>query len=115
MRRENDDGVQLTQGLQPVTQVFAEQLVPQINPRLVENNECRTPIQLFLNSPEQVQQHRNCVFAIAIAVLHEVVHLEYHHAAVPQPGLFRIEQPAERAAQCVDFEGGPNILVLHRR
>src|ERR1700724_12487 len=53
-------------------------------------------------SPKKVQQYGNCGLVIAIAILHEVLHLEHHHAAVPQPILVRIEQTAKRPSERVN-------------
>src|SRR5260370_29006496 len=96
-----------------MAKVFAEEFVSQVHPRLVKNDERRTAIEFFLDSTEEVEQHRHRGIATPVSVFHQVLHLENHQTALAQSILICVEKATERTAQGVRFQRRTHVFVLN--
>ena len=109
LRHEDDRGVVLAQLLEPELDPLGEELVEEVGPRLLENDQRRPPVEPLLDPVEEVEERRD---DDPVAELHQVRHLEDLEAALAEPVALRVEQSAEVALQRVGPKGLAQVRVL---
>src|SRR6266542_3919805 len=105
LTREDDGGVLLAKRPEPLLDFLAEERVSEHYPRLVDHEKRRsTRIESLIDPVKHVEQHRD---EILLAHVHEVLHLEDLKACGSERVCRRIEESAERSAECVMVEPIP--------
>ncbi len=97
---EDHRDVALTQCLQPLADATGEDRVVEEDPRFVENQQDRRPVEAVFEAPEEIRQHRQH----GGAPVHQLFHLEALNGGRAQPVFVRIEEAPAGAAQDVRLQ-----------